>query len=277
VTVRGKHVLITGGSSGIGLALAQRCVASGARVSLVARVEAKLAAARAAILAATPEATVGVASADVAVESEVLRAISLAEGAQGPVDVLVTSAGTSRPGKFEELPVEVFKQSMAVNYFGTLYPVKALVPAMRRRGSGAVILISSGAGLTGLFGYSAYAPSKFALRGLAESLRAELKGTGVQISIVYPPDTDTPQLAEENLTKPVETKALTAGAGLWTADAVARATLEGFERGSFAITPGLPLTALFWFQSLIAPLLSAHFDRVAARARENNPAGKPGS
>jgi 3-dehydrosphinganine reductase len=267
VILRDKHVLITGGSSGIGLALAQRCVAAGARVSLVARVEARLAAARAAILAASPGAAVGVYPADVAVESEVLRAIASAERAQGPVDVLVTSAGTARPGKFEELPMGVLKQSMAVNYFGTLYAVKALVPSMRRRRTGAVVLISSGAGLTGLFGYAAYAPSKFALRGLAEVLRAELKGTGVQVSIVYPPDTDTPQLAEENLTKPVETKALTAGAGLWTADAVARVTLEAVERGSFAITPGLPLTALFWLQSLIAPLLNAHFDRVAARAR----------
>jgi 3-dehydrosphinganine reductase len=210
----------------------------------------------------------------VAVESEVLRAIAAAKQAHGPVDILVTSAGTARPGKFEELPVGIFKQAMAVNYFGTLYPVKALVPVMRQRRSGALVLISSGAGLAGLFGYSAYAPSKFALRGLAESLRAELKGTGVQVSIVYPPDTDTPQFAEENLTKPAETKALTAGAGLWTADAVALETLKGVERGSFAITPGLPLTALFWLQSLVAPLLNAHFDRVAARAREHAAAGK---
>ncbi len=129
-----------------------------------------------------------------------------------------------------------------------------------------MVIVSSGAGLVGLFGYTAYAPSKFALRGLAESLRGELKPDGVAVTIVYPPDTDTPQLAEENLTKPRETKALTAAAGLWTADAVARATLDGVRRGRFSVTPGAQLTALAWLHSLIAPVLRWSFDRTTARA-----------
>ena len=61
--------------------------------------------------------------------------------------------------------------------------------------------------------------------------------------------------------------ALTAGAGRWTADAVARVTLKGIRNGSFSVTPGLPLTALSWFHSLCAPLLRRHFDRIAARAK----------
>jgi 3-dehydrosphinganine reductase len=276
VILRDKHFLITGGSSGIGLALARRCAAAGARVSLVARDAAKLASARESIRAMTPGSAVVTAPADVSVETQVLSAIAAAQEAHGPVDVLITSAGVAHPGYFEDVPVQVFERTMAVNYLGTLYPLKALVPGMRQRGSGAVVLVSSGVGLVGLFGYSAYAPSKFALRGLAESLRAELKSTGVHVAIVYPPDTDTPQLAEENLSKPVETKAIAAGAGLWTADAVARATLDGLERGKFAITPGLPLTLLFWLQSLIAPLLNARFDRVAARARRQADARKSG-
>jgi len=154
---------------------------------------------------------------------------------------------------------------MAVNYFGTLYAIKAVAPAMVARRSGQIVLISSGAGLVGLFGYTAYAPSKFALRGLAESLRGELKPAGVAVTIVYPPDTDTPQLTEENLTKPAETRALTAAGGLWTADAVARVTLDGMRRGKFSITPGAQLTALSWLHSLIAPILRWSFDRTTAR------------
>ncbi len=79
-----------------------------------------------------------------------------------------------------------------VNYFGTLYSIKAALPAMETQKQGHIVLIFSGAGLIGLLGYSSYRPTKFAVRGLAESLRAELKPKNINISIVYPPDTDTP-------------------------------------------------------------------------------------
>lgn len=236
-------------------------------MSLVARDAVKLAAAQTEIRAAHPDAAIGLFAADVAVQAEILAALAAAEAVHGPVDVLITSAGVARPGYFEEVPVDVFERTMAVNFFGTLYPLKAVVPAMRQRGRGAVVLISSGAGLYGFFGYTPYSPSKFALRGLAESLRSELVGSGVRIAIVYPPDTDTPQLTEENRTKPVETKAITAGGGLWTAEAVARATLEGLARGRFSVTPGFQLTALAWLHSVLAPVLNWTFDRTARRAR----------
>ena len=267
-SLRDQHVLITGGSSGIGLALARQAAAAGARVSLVARDLAKLSAARAAIGTDLPAAiTVFVASADVAVEAQVQTALAAAEAAHGPVDVLIASAGIAQPGYFEEISVSVFERTMAVNYFGTLYALKAVVPAMRQRGRGAVVLISSGAGLHGFFGYTPYSPTKFALRGLAEALRAELKGSGVHVAIVYPPDTDTPQLTEENRTKPVETKAITAGGGLWTAEAVAQVTLDGLARRRFAITPGWQITALLWLNSILAPVLYWSFDRTARDAK----------
>jgi 3-dehydrosphinganine reductase len=270
-----RHVLITGGSSGIGLALAKQCAADGARVSLVARDKAKLDAARDAILTATPGASVALASADVAFESQVQTALAALHEVHGPVDVLITSAGIARPGYFEEIPMEVFERTMSVNYFGTLYPVKALVPGMRKRGKGAIVIISSGAGLVGFFGYAPYAPTKFALRGLAEVLRGELKPAGIHVMIVYPPDTDTPQLVEESLTKPVETKAITAGGGLWTAEAVAQVTLKGLRKRRFSVAPGLQLTALLWLHSLIAPILNWSFDRVAASARKKADGSKP--
>ena len=266
--MRDQHVLITGGSSGIGLALACQAAAAGARLSLIGRGPEKLAAASLAVRAAVPTTpTIVTAPADVSNEVSLVAAIRTAEAVHGPVDVLITSAGVARPGYFEDIPVEVFERTMAVNYFGTLYAIKAVTPSMRTRRRGTIVMISSGAGLIGLFGYTAYAPSKFALRGLAESLRAELKPDGVGVTIVYPPDTDTPQLTEENLTKPEETKALTAAAGLWTADAVARATLAGVRRGRFQVTPGWQLTTLARLHSLIAPLLCWSFDRTAARVR----------
>jgi len=266
-----QHVFITGGSSGIGLSLAIQCAAAGARLSLLGRDPAKLSAAAAAVRAQTPSTPkIVTLPADVAEESSLLAALRAAEAVHGPVDILITSAGVARPGYFEEIPVSVFERTMTVNYFGTLYAIKAVVPGMRTRGRGAVVLISSGAGLVGLFGYTPYAPSKFALRGLAESLRAELKPAGITVTIVYPPDTDTPQLVEENLTKPPETKALTAGGGLWTADDVARVTLAAVREGRFSVTPGFQLTLLSWIHSLIAPILRWSFDRIATRARRES-------
>lgn len=266
--LRDQHVVITGGSSGIGLALALRAAVAGARVSLIARGADRLTEAQATIRRAVPGGPPAfIYPADVSVQAEVLAALAGAEEAHGPVDVLITSAGIARPGYFEEVPVEVFERTMAVNYFGTVYPLKAVVPGLRRRGRGAVVLISSGAGLYGFFGYTAYSPSKFALAGLAESLRAELRDTGVHVAIVYPPDTDTPQLAEENRTKPPETKAITASGGLWTADDVARVTLEGLARKKFSITPGFQITALAWLHSILAPLLHWSFDRTARKVR----------
>jgi 3-dehydrosphinganine reductase len=270
MSLRGQHVLITGGSSGIGLALARQCASEGAKLSLLARDRGKLEAARSAITAGNPGSPEVVSlSADVAVEAEVLAALSAAEKVHGPIDVLIACAGISRPGYFEEVPVSVFERTMAVNYFGTLYALKTVIPSMKKRRSGAVVLVSSGAGLHGFFGYTPYSPSKFALRGLAEALRAEMKDTGVHVMIVYPPDTDTGQLVEENQTKPVETSAITSKGGLWKAEDVARVTLEGLSRRRFTVTPGIQVTALAWLGGLFAPLLYWSFDNAARRARED--------
>ena len=248
------HALITGGSSGIGLALAHRLARGGYALTLIARRAALLEQARAE-LAAASGVQVNIIPADVSVRSEAEDAVRRAIAALGPPALVVTSAGMARPGHFDELPVEVFERTLAVNYLGTLYVVKAAVPAMKDAGGGRIILISSGAGLIGIFGYTAYSASKFALRGFAESLHAELRDQGIGVSIAFPPDTDTPQLAEENRTKPAQTKAITARAGVWKATDVADCILRGAERDVFAITPGWQLSALYRFGGLITPLL----------------------
>jgi len=145
--------------------------------------------------------------------------------------------------------------------------MKAVLPAMMERKKGHIVMISSAAGLIGIYGYSAYSPSKFALRGLAECLRGELKQSGIKISIVYPPDTDTPQLEAENQIKPPETREIAGTAKTWTADAVAREILLGIEKQKFAIAPGLKTTILAKFHSLLAPAINWYCDRLVARTR----------
>jgi 3-dehydrosphinganine reductase len=269
--VNPQHAIITGGSSGIGKAIALKLALSGAHITLIARTRSKLDAAKAEVEAAQsqPGQQVLALTADVACASEVMGTIGRAIAQLGPPDILITSAGIAHPGHFRDLPLAIFEQTMATNYFGSLYSIKAVLPAMEQRRKGTIVLISSGAGLVGLYGYTPYSPSKFALRGLAESLRGELKPSGIHLSIVYPPDTDTPQLQAENQTKPLATQLITATAQTWSAEAVADVVIRGIQKKSFVITPGLEMSLLAKFHSLIAPVFQWYCDRLVAKATQH--------
>ncbi|MBE9048092.1 SDR family oxidoreductase [Pleurocapsales cyanobacterium LEGE 10410] len=259
-----QHAIITGGSSGIGKAVAKLLARQGANLSLIARDRQKLQTAQQEIAAVTinSQQTICTIVADVANYQEITAAIQQAIAQLGTPKLLITSAGIAHPGYFTDIPLEVFERTMAVNYFGSLYSIRAALPAMIENQQGNIVLISSGAGLIGIYGYTAYCPSKFALRGLAESLRAELKPRNIRVTIVYPPDTDTPQLAAENKIKPPETQKITATANTWSPQAVAEQILRGIEQRQIAIAPGAELTILNRFHSLLTPVLNWYFDRL---------------
>ncbi|UUU26350.1 SDR family oxidoreductase [Streptomyces sp. DSM 40750] len=285
-----SHVIVTGGSSGIGLATARLLAARGARLSLIARGAERLEAAAKEVSAApeevptaskgVPAAARGVSAAargvsaaarrgsvaaraaDVADQAALTRAIAELEEEQAqPCDILITSAGLARPGHFLELPDEVFRQMIEVDYFGTLHAIRAVAPGMVERGHGSVVAVSSAAGLLGIFGYSAYGPAKFAVRGLMESVRAELTPRGVHVGVVFPPDVDTPQLAEENRWKPRETRVVGGTIKPLTAEKVAAALVKGIDQRRFTICPDTGTRALSRFGSVLMPLLNLEFDR----------------
>jgi 3-dehydrosphinganine reductase len=229
----GRRVVLTGGSSGIGLALAHQLAASGAELCLIARRPALLEEARQSIGRAFPSCRVSVHALDVADEAAVARELAplVSEG----VDVLVNAAGVTRPGRFVELPAEEFRAQMNVNYFGVVNACRAVVPHFIERRAGHVINVGSLAGVVAIYGYTAYAASKFALTGFSQALRAELWPHGVRVSIAQPPDVDTPMLAAETPLRPAETSAIAGTAPVKGADEVARAILRGAARGDFEI------------------------------------------
>jgi 3-dehydrosphinganine reductase len=260
-TLAGAHVVITGGSSGIGLATARAVVERGARVSLLARDEARLAD------AVDSVGAVASASVDVAQPDALRAAIGAVAQRGGPCDVLITAAGSAHPGYFEQLDDSVFRDQMEVDYFGTLYAVRAVVPSMIERGRGHLVTISSTAGLIGVFGYSAYAPAKYAVRGLAETLRSELVPHGIVVACAYPPDTRTPGFDAENALKPVETELISAAIKPREAVDVAKAIARGIEKDRLVITADAQTAALARAAGMLGPYVRRSMDRQVAKAR----------
>lgn len=261
------HVLITGGSAGIGLATARLALERGARVSIVARDPERLASAAASLEAGIGDATrVAAEPADVTDPAALERALTLFTAQFGPVDVLVANAGAAVPGHFEELDVSVFEAQMRLNYFGTLHAIRAVVPSMIERRTGHVLVVSSDAGIVGVYGYSAYAPTKFAVRGLAETLRAELKPHGIVVACAYPPDTDTEGLAAEDATKPDATKRISEGIRVRSAEEVAKAFVRGIERDRLVVTADPSSAMLARMAGLIAPFVRRSMDRHVRKA-----------
>ncbi len=265
-----KKVLITGGSSGIGLALAKALAQQGAHICLLARDEKKLAAALEDVkkMAAAPDQKMEVISCDIRDYEKLDQMLQAWCDREGVPDMVINSAGVTYPGYFEDIEIDRFKWLMDINYFGTLHTIKILAPKMMNRGSGAIINISSQAGFIGVFGYSGYSASKYAVRGLSDVLRAELKPHGIQVAIVFPPDTQTPQLAFEAPLKPFETKEIAESSGVMTADQVAQAILRGINKGRYVIIPGLEGKLFYRLINLLGNLTYPVMDWMVRQAQK---------
>jgi short-subunit dehydrogenase len=140
--------------------------------------------------------------------------------------------------KFELLTeTQFFKQHMRTNFLGTVYCTKSVVDTMKSRRTGRIVFISSQAGQIGIFGYTAYSPTKFALKGFSECLQMELKPYNVYMTLVYPPDVDTPGLKEENLQKPLETKLIADESGVLKPEDVASQAITAIQVSLCTIKP----------------------------------------
>ncbi len=272
---RDRTVYVVGGSSGIGLETGKLLSAEGAHVAVFARNEERLehAVREIACCRLSDSQRVVWHAVDVCEPDAVHSAIGQAAGGFGPPDTVIICAGRAIPHYFEDITYAMFDDTMKTNLYGTWYVVAAVLPHMKERG-GYLVTTSSLAGFIGLFGYTDYSASKFAVMGLSEALRGELKRYGIGVSVLCPPDTDTPGFAEENKTKPPETSALSETVKLMPAHEVAKTLLKGMKRGKPVIIPGLDGKFTFLAKRLLPGLVESVLNRTVRKVQRED--RKPG-
>jgi short-subunit dehydrogenase len=182
--LRGEVALITGGSRGLGFLLAREFAREGCRLVICARDPEELQAARTELERGGAE--VLSVPCDMTDRAQVDRLVSEATRRYGRVDLLVNNAGAIEVGPIETMTVEDFKQAMDLMFWGVLYPTLSVLPQMRERRNGRIVNITSIGGKVSLPHLLPYSCAKFAALGFSEGLRAELAGTGIQVTTIVP-------------------------------------------------------------------------------------------
>lgn len=192
-----KNIFITGGASGIGLQLAKYYLKGGHNVALF-----DLSFSESVLEELYPYqgASQNLVSlqADVCDMASLSGQVEAAVNTLGSPDLVINCAGILRAGRFTELPQSEFEQVVAINLFGTRNFICAVLPFMKKGAH--VSMISSMAGVSGVYTYAAYCASKFGVMGLAKVLRQELKPRGIDVSVICPPEVSTPMVVKEHQT-----------------------------------------------------------------------------
>jgi short-subunit dehydrogenase len=252
---KGRWAFIIGGSEGIGLSLAKEMLFRGCSVLIVSRSLGKLQKAAEILHPYIQSGTqLKILAAD-ASDYDLLKEKLEAEISQGIHPYfLFNCAGRALPDYFENITPKQLSDTLKVNVLTVWNPVHICLPYLKKRG-GVIMNTSSVSGIVGVFGYTDYSISKFGIIGFSEALRSEVEQYGIQVSVLCPPDTDTPGFENENLRKPKETHAISAGTKLMTADAVAKAALRQLEKGTFMILVNFESKLTWWLKQFFPGLL----------------------
>ena len=187
--LKGQVAVITGGSSGLGLALAHRFGRAGLKVVLAARSRDDLAKARAELLtggSVVQEDDILLVDCDVSDKVQAMGLIASALETFGHIDILINNAGIIEVGPAENQPVEAYESAMATDFFGALYTTYAALPYLLKRGAGSIVNICSIGGKVAVPHLLPYVAAKFALTGFSEGLHAELRSKGILVTTVCP-------------------------------------------------------------------------------------------
>ncbi|NPA06613.1 MAG: SDR family NAD(P)-dependent oxidoreductase [Chloroflexi bacterium] len=241
--LRGRVALLTGGSSGIGAALARALVQEGVRVALVARREERL---RALVASLQQQGGEAVAiPGDVTREEDMREAVAHTVDRWGRLDIVIANAGQYVRKPVVEWTVEDFRRSCAVNFYGALHLILAALPVLRRQREGHIVLISSLDAKKGLPLDGPYVAAKYALSGIGGVMRQELREEGIDVTVVYPGRVDTPMIADLKVP--------------WISpkmppEKVARAVIKGIRKRKAEVI--VPWTGYLLYLDLLAPRLA---------------------
>jgi NADP-dependent 3-hydroxy acid dehydrogenase YdfG len=238
-------VAITGASAGIGRATALRLAREGAALAICARRADRLETVAAEIRAAggDPLPMAG----DVKRVEDLERLVASAVDRFGRLDVMICNAGFGIAGAIDQISPEQMRELVDVNYMGTFYAARAALPVFRRQGRGHVIIVSSIVGKRGVPYMGAYAATKFAQAGMAECLRAEVAGTPIHVSVVYPVSTETEFF--DVMTRETGTAVTRASGPRQDADVVADAIAHAIRRPVPEVFPHFKSRALVWMNA----------------------------
>lgn len=243
-SLRGEVALVTGGSRGLGLALARELAAEGCQLAICARDEAELEGARQDLEGRGAE--VMTTPCDVRDEAQVNAMVATVTERFGRIDLLVNNAGIITVGPVEAMTAAEFEDAMATDFFGVLYPTLAVLPQMRQRKRGRIATITSVGGKISMPHLLPYNSAKFAAVGFSEGLRAELAADGITVTTVVPGEMKTGSFlgAEFGGDREGEYRWFALGASApFTigADRAARIVVRGIKRGTAELT--FPISA----------------------------------
>jgi 3-dehydrosphinganine reductase len=267
--LRNKIAVICGGSKGIGKATAKEILRLGGSVCVIARHLEPLEAAAREMQGLVREDSqfVEVIACDATDMERLGPQLTDFIDRHGVPDYLINVVGYAYPRYVQDLSLADYRDAMDVNYYGQLVPILILLPHFIAARKGYIANVSSALGFMGIMGYATYVPTKFAIVGLTEVLRNELKPYGIRLSILFPPDTDTPGFEIENRTKPEETALMSENVKLMTAEDVGEAFVEGLLKKRYMILPGG--TASIWKVNRLFPwLVRWIIDRDYRKARD---------
>jgi len=265
----GKIVIVSGGSTGMGKATAKNIVQLGGSVCIIARNVENLKKAVKEIesLKTNDKQFVEMISCDTTeMEQLKLLLIEFIEKHRVP-DYLFNFVGYALPDYIENYKLEDFQKQINGNYYGQLIPTLIMLPYFMKDKKGYITFVSSLVCYYPFIGYAAYAPAKYAILGLTEILRNELKPYNINVSILFPSDTDTPSFERENKTKPKECFIMSERSKIYSPEEIADAFVEGILKKKYAILPGVSKLAWRMFRHF-PKLIHWMTDRDLKKARK---------